>query len=360
MRNRETYHYRRSSNGLLNFLGFIFALILVVGLLDKAGVKINLGGDRESGVDRSAFLESSLRDKSNTDDNVIVIEPDGPSSRDSRDYSMPKEYESSSSSRQASSRQSLSVEDWINKFASAAVAEAVSRGVPAGISLAVGVSKIKSGERITDWNSFMNEVIEPLAGIKYGASYEDLRAYFKYSANSDLWVKGLGRTAGYSESALRKIINQYDLSNYDSQVRMKVSGGTNPEVERKANYVADEVVTSMRNLKNETPRYESGAERTESARRWENRYDEVVGREVAKEIAKKKINGREYISEDEMSSLVQETNVETGQALEKKLAFPGRSINKNHPDAARSLDITDPKNSQARYELYLKKLKENN
>ena len=90
---------------------------------------------------------------------------------------------------------------------------------------------------------------------------------------------------------------------------------------------------------------------------WEAEYDEMVGREVAKEIAKEKLKSNSYISEEDMARLVEETNVETSKVLESKLSFPGRKVNKNHPDAAKMNDITKPKNSQAREELYQKKLK---
>ncbi len=61
--------------------------------------------------------------------------------------------------------------------------------------------------------------------------------------------------------------------------------------------------------------------------------------------------------EKDLSRLVEETDQETAKALKSKLAFPGRKVNPNHADAAKRLDITDPKNTQAREEVYQKKLK---
>ncbi|MFM9948257.1 MAG: hypothetical protein ACKV1O_09990, partial [Saprospiraceae bacterium] len=89
-----------------------------------------------------------------------------------------------------------------------------------------------------------------------------------------------------------------------------------------------------------------------------NRYDEIVGSEVAKEAARKKLKSGRYLTEEDLTRLVEETDQETAKALKSKLAFPGRKVNPNHPDAAKRLDITDPKNTQAREELYQRKLKE--
>ena len=85
----------------------------------------------------------------------------------------------------------------------------------------------------------------------------------------------------------------------------------------------------------------------------------MVGREVAREIAKKKIKSGKYIGEEDMDQLILDTNDETEKVVDNKLTLLGRKINKKHKDAEKMLDITDKKNAAAREELYQKKLKEN-
>lgn len=356
----------RNSGGsfLFKSLGFLFAVILFVGMMDKAGVNISLQDQGASStrvahatVGESNALEApAAPERSNR-----VIVADEPEVRPTRSYSAPKSYDvsSNSSSKRKGLDRSVTVEDWIEGFSDLAIEQAMDRGIPAGVALAVGVAKLSEGVNISNWNSFMEEVIDPLAAAKFQASRKEIKSYFKYSANSEKWAEGLGNTGDFSSSNLKKVMKKYGLRDFDYEVRNKLS--SDPEVEQKATEVAEEVTYAMKETRWEA-RKKAVADRSKSREMksseiWEAEYEEMVGREVAKEIAKKKLKTNKYLSEEDMARLVEETNVETSTVLKNKLSFPGRKINKDHPDAAKMKDITNPKNTQAREELYQDKLK---
>ncbi|MBX2871084.1 MAG: hypothetical protein KTR30_03265 [Saprospiraceae bacterium] len=363
MKNINNSPRRNGGSLLLKSLGFLFAVILFVGMMDKAGVNISLDdqGAASTQVAHAAVGEKPAMEtppSSATRNRIIVA--DEPEVRPTRSYSTPKSYDvSNSSSKRKGLDRSITVEDWIAGFSDLAVEQAMDRGIPAGVALAVGVSKIKDGVNISNWNSFMEEVIEPLAAAKFQASRKQIKSYFKYSANSEKWAEGLGNTGDFSASGLKKVMKKYALRDFDYEVRNKLS--SDPEVEKRAREVAEEVTYAMKEsrweARKEAVANRSKAREMKSAEIWEAEYDEMVGREVAKKIAKEKLKSNSYISEEDMARLVEETNVETSKVLENKLSFPGRKVNKDHPDATKMKDITNPKNSQAREELYQKKLK---
>ena len=156
-------------------------------------------------------------------------------------------------------------------------------------------------------------------------------------------------------------MQEYRLDYYDQQVRTALVEGTKvaPEMDRQASYVADEVSSHIvkRRIANEQET-RNNSSRTAKVEEWENYYDEAVGREVAKEIAKRKLKTGKYLTDEDMGRLVEEANVETQKVLKNNLSFLGRDINRNHPDAPEMLDITKPDNAQARQELYQKKVRE--
>lgn len=354
---------RNGGSFLLKGLGFLFAVILFVGMMDKAGINIYVD---EQGPANSRVAHAGLAEVSNTEAparekrNTIIV-ADEPEVRHKEAYRTPKSYDISSktSSNRKGLDRSVRVEDWIEGFSDLAMEQAMDRGIPAGVALAVGVAKIQEGVNISNWNSFMEEVIEPLAAAKFQASRKQIKSYFKYSANSEKWAEGLGNTGNFSSSNLKKVMKKYGLRDFDYEVRTKLSN--DPEVEQKAREVAEEVTYAMKESRWEARKKEvadrSRAREMKNTEMWEADYDEMVGREVAKEIAKKKLKTNQYISEEDMARLVEETNVETSTVLKNKLSFPGRKLNKNHPDAAKLKDITNPKNAQAREELYQEKLK---
>jgi len=362
-------HYSQSNKGngamggLMRLLGFVFALILVIGMLDKAGLKVSLDGQKE-GPSGKRYYEASVGDNNSGEESgpeTIYVAPDEPSRSSGQAY-QPRSYnEYSSTAPSRGSQPGMSVDAFISHFAETATAQALDKGVPAGVSLALGIAKLQQGERIENWQDFMNKVVTPLARIKENAARDGLQPYFKYSANSSRWLEGLGRQGDYSYNALRQAMQQYRLDAYDEEVRTALSGGTrvSPEMDRQASFVADEVAS---NIVTQRAAYEqqqrSGRKNTANAEKWEGYYNEVVGREVAKEVAKRKLKTGQYITDEDMGRLVEEANVETEKVMKKNLSFLGRDINRNHPDAPEMLDITKPGNAQARQELYQKKLKE--
>jgi len=348
----------------LKGLGFLFALIIFVGMMDKAGINISLPEEEgfEEGVVKASVGESTAKEVA--DDRNRVVVGDEPELRRTRSYEAPKSYDINSKKSNSSSRldRNISVEDWIEGFSELALEQAMDRGIPAGVALAVGVSKIQEGVNITTWNSFMEEVIEPLAAAKFQASRKEIKSYFKYSANSERWAEGLGTTGSFSTKSLKGVMKKYALRDFDYEVRNRLSN--DPEVEQKAREVAEEVTFAIKESRWESRKKAVASERktSEVAKEevWEAEYDEMVGREVAKKIAKEKLKSNQYISEEDMARLVEETNVATSKVLqqENKLSFPGRKVNEKHPDAKKLKDITKPRNKQSREELYQQKLKE--
>ncbi|NUN99296.1 MAG: hypothetical protein HUU01_01635 [Saprospiraceae bacterium] len=353
---RDQYYHpqqrERGNNRLFSTLGLLFAGILVIGLMNKAGIKINFkGAENNSGL-MSASMDNS---GATADGDVVVIPPKGEKGTEyDADFvpKTPRDKPSSRSERTHSSKGVVDAEAWIERFSETAVQQAVSKGIPAGIALAVGLIEIQSGKSINNWNDFMNRVIKPLVKLKEQSASSDLRSYFKYSANSDRWAQGLEEADLYAAPKLKKALSSYDLSVFDQQVKERLA--QEEAIERQAEYVAGEVSASIR----KKARGAAVEEEENTLPVASNRYDEIVGAEVAKEVARKKIKSGRYLKEEDLSRLVEETDRETATTLKSKLAFPGRKVNPNHKDAAKKMDITDPKNTQAREELYQRKLKE--
>ncbi|MEL6717843.1 MAG: hypothetical protein AAFP82_03940, partial [Bacteroidota bacterium] len=232
-------------------------------------------------------------------------------------------------------------------------------GIPAGVSLAMGITQLDAGIPIRSAEDFMRAVVEPLTHLKRNAPFADRSAYFKYAANSERWADGLGATGRYSASSLKDLIARYGLDALDHQVRNQiVSAPSNSKiVERKVEYVANEVseIANTRYMEVERPRH--AISKAERAQVWEQEYEASVGNAVAKEVARKKLKSGNYLTDEDMQRLIEETDVETGKALENKVMFMGRKINKRHPKAGAKSDITDPKNAHARGEHYQKHVK---
>lgn len=350
---------------LLRFLGFIFAMILIIGMLDKAGLKVSIEGrEANSGQRYNEASAGGAYAEEDKGGETIYISPNEPAQGHQEEY-RPRSYsEYSHQPPSRGGRAAASTEDFIGRFAETATVQALNKGVPAGISLALGVIKLEQGERMDSWQDFMDKVVMPLARIKENAPHDGLQAYFKYSANSGRWLEGLSRQGDYSYNALRQAMQQHQLDRYDEEVRTALVEGTSvsPEMERRASYVADEVNSNLIRQRIAREQEGYGSNRREAANsnveQWKNYYDESVGREVAKEIAKRKLKTGRYISDDDMGRLVEEANVETEKVMKNNLSFLGREINRDHPDAPEMLDITKPGNAQARQELYQKKLRE--
>ncbi len=327
-----------SNFNIFSLFGFACAVILVVGFLKKNGVEIS----------RSKVSYAEIPSTSRVVEEFSVLPVEKMKMKESS-----YEVKPSSPSSASSGVSAPSANQWIRQFSEIAVNQALEKGIPAGISLALGIAKLQSGATIQSFDDYMNQVIQPLAGAKKNATKEDRAYYFKYSANSDFWAEGLGKTGRYSESDLKKIIRQYSLGTYDQSVRTHItSGKANPVTEQKAIETANQIVAK----KGATLKVDKDAERAAKVEQWRQNYDESVGRDVAKEVARKKLKTGKYLSDEDLQRLVEETTVETEKALENKTMVMGRKINPNHPDAAQKLDITNPKNAQARGEIYQQKV----
>lgn len=341
---------RKSSgiNGLLRLLGAIFALILIIGALDKAGVSIVLDKKPQDGV-----IESRLYGGAEAE------------AAPERRMSLPErpaaahDYEAAVGNTQSRAARDHAPAEWLERFASSARKQALESGVPAGISLAIGLEELKRGKRIDSWDDFMATVIQPLARLKQEVPRDALRTYFKYSANSQRWAQGLGNYSRYSEQQLLDNIRRYGLAKQDDAVTERLL--QDPETEQRSSTVADEVV-AQRNESRSQSVGDSRQAHTETSgdamEEWEKFYEEEVGHEVAKEVARRKLRSGEYIGEADMEALIEATNQETGEAMQNNIGLLGRKINPDHKDADQMLDITRPENAQARQELYQRKLQE--
>ncbi len=326
-----------SSFNIFSLFGFACAIILVIGLLKKNGVEIS----------RSKVSYAEVPSHSKVVDKFSVLPVETMKMKEFSDEVKPKP----SSSRISTS--APNVNHWIKQFSELAVNQALEKGIPAGISLALGIAKLQSGATIESFNDYINQVIQPLVVAKKNALKEDRSYYFKYSANSDFWAEGLGKTGHYTTSDLKKIIRQYGLETYDQSVRTHITNGTvNPIIERQAIETANQLVTK----KSTTLKVDEDAERAAKVEQWRQNYDENVGRDVAKEVARKKLKTGKYLSDEDLQRLVDETTVETEKLLEHKTMMMGRKINPNHPNAAQKSDITNPRNAQARGEIYQQKV----
>jgi hypothetical protein len=355
---KEYYNAPRRSNlSLLNILGFLFAITIFIGILDRAGIKVVVG--QNSNHNQSGMIPDFGAKEQPQEGELLVVDAH---SSNQQEHTTAYHYSNNASVGPAASGTSKNPEEWIERFASSARSQALEKGVPAGIALAYGIEQLNSGRTINSWHQFINEVIIPLVAIKQAAPQTNLQQYFKYSANSERWIVGLGKDHRFSASRLNNHMRKYQLHKYDQEVMAIIAnGGKYQQVqERKSTQVADEVASSIvaKRIERQHQHATSASQQNSNADEWEQYYDEVVGKAVAKEIARKKLKSGQYLSEDDMQNLIDETNEETSGVISNNISFLGRKINKNHPEAEQMLDITNPKNAQAREELYQQKLRE--
>lgn len=343
--------YNTPSKGgfnIMSALGFAFAVLLVAGYLKKNGSLIE--GERSIQDLETTELQASMANLYPSERVSAPIER--PRS------STPKSY-NSYKKEEVRRPEMISIEHWISTFDEFAKEQALANGIPAGVSLAMGITKLDAGIPIRSAEDFMRAVVEPLTHLKQNAPFADRSAYFKYAANSDRWAEGLGATGRYSASSLKDLIARYRLDAFDSQVRSEIvrAPSNSKIVERKVEYIANEVseINYNRSMEVERPRH--AISKAERAQIWEEEYEASVGNAVAKEVARKKLKTGSYLTDEDMQRLIEETDAETGKALENKVMFMGRKINKKHQKAGEKSDITDPKNAHARGEHYQKHVK---
>lgn len=320
-------------------LGVGCAFIFTLGALKKAGVEVTFN-PKTSSVTQNLALGKIPSDEATA---MAVLEP--------LPRVMKPEHKKAPKRNVSATR--LRVEQWINKHAETAKSFALDKGIPAGISLAIGVDQIKKGNRIEDWEAFAALITQPLLEQKQKASKMNRSAYYKFAANSEKWASGLEVTGYYSKNQLMETINDYKLGIYDEEVKDVIinSDKSKHKIEKRATVVAEAIVD-----KYETD-FAPAETIEEKAVAWENRYNQLVGKEVAKKVAKKELKSGKYLTEEDLQLLIEETNLQTDKALENKLMMVGRKINTTHPQASKLLDVTDPNNAHARGELYQQKVK---
>ncbi|MEM1328116.1 MAG: hypothetical protein AAGI23_19315 [Bacteroidota bacterium] len=345
---------RKSNLGIFNLLGFACAIIFVAGFLKRSDTEPSL-----SPLEEMQYEQQELQANLNNTGSARLAESSKPVNSA---YYTPKSSPRRSTS---SSRSSVNVspDRWIQNFEGIAMSQALEKGIPAGISLAMGIQILQSGVAIQTQQDFIDLVVRPLTHLKTNAPYQDRASYFKYAANSTKWADGLGASGRYSARDLKKILADYNLSYTDRTVRQQIV--RSPKVsERKINYVANEMQDRRAETKeqSEVETVRHPVSRSDKATRWREGYEENVGNEVAKKIARKKLKSGSYITEEDMSQLIDEVNAETATATENKLMFMGRKINRDHKRAGEVTDISNKRNAQARgekYQEYVKKKQRN-
>ncbi|MEM9889001.1 MAG: hypothetical protein AAF849_24135 [Bacteroidota bacterium] len=340
----------RAGINILNLLGFALAVIFTVGFFKKTAQNDNnersyVNYEKEEKALRSGIAEFYPAE-------AKILPARSSASKKVRSYATSEKIEKER--RASPSNKAISIEDWIYSFEGFAKDQAIKNGVPAGISLAMGINVLENGVPIRSEADYIRLVVEPLRHLKTNAPYKDRSAYFKYAANSKKWADGLGASGRYSSSDLRKVIRQYRLDVFDRAVRDYIVGAASdsPALERKIEYVAQEAREQKIVNRTASTSARPALSRSERVAEWTNNYQDVVGQEVAKEVARKKLKTGSYITEEDMKQLIEETNAATDRAMENKLMFLGRRINREHKDASKVSDLTRAENAQARGERY--------
>ncbi|MEM0992962.1 MAG: hypothetical protein AAGI49_07980 [Bacteroidota bacterium] len=344
---QQYYHGRRGGISILNVLGFAFAVILTVGFIKKtdySSERTIIDYEQEEGELLSSIAE------------LHPAEAGAIPARSKVNSTIPA-YESSKTSKRkydAPKSKRVSVEQWISDFDELAKAQALKNGIPAGISLAMGINILDNGIPIRSTEDYMRLVVEPLTHLKQHAPYADRHAYFKYAANSSKWAEGLGASGRYSANNLKKVMQDYRLDAFDRQVRRDIikTPASSPAIERKVEYVAHTAREQSATTGSNKKEVRHAISRSERAQEWTSNYNDVVGQAVAKDIAREKLKTGSYITEEDMQQLIAETNAATDEAIENKLMFLGRKINKEHQKSGEVSDMTKAGNAQARGEKY--------
>lgn len=205
---------------LLSLLGFCSTIVLLVGYLYKSDYRL-VQVDRPAGAGPLA-----LQDQSGTDDRhaeeTLRLDLDSDRPATARNWSE-REYPSAATGRRATEKSAAAsrltfqqLDGWVDRHRTVAVMEALDRGVPAGISLAVGLHLLQQGT-MTERDDFATRVVDRLSRLRDNAATES-RTHFRFFANSGEWARGLEREGHFSESELLAILQEFNLSAYDSEV----------------------------------------------------------------------------------------------------------------------------------------------
>lgn len=203
---------------VLTLLGFFVAIVMAIGALQKSNYRLVKDGQTTT---NTSFAAASLGDDDESapanGSRISLDETDNPANDPFDPPAMDGTRRVGSSSGSGSSRQTAAsssedVSEWITSHGPIAVMEALRQGVPAGLSLAVGVLQLQQGE--LRWNdNFANKVVGALASRK-----DEAPARFKYKANSEPWIQGLAELGVFNRSDLMRVFNQYKLAAYDAEV----------------------------------------------------------------------------------------------------------------------------------------------
>lgn len=333
-------------NQLFTFFGIGCAFIFALGVMKRSGMEI-IFNETTTSVSKASMLPNLTgeAEENLTINEVAPLMPVATAQQTTTTSTIKKTTK-------------LNLEHWVNQYSAIAQAQALEQGIPAALTLAIGINHLQKGGQIQDAKTFQQAIIQPLLSEKLNASKAHRSMYYKYAANSQMWATGLDRADRYAEATLMNIINQFNLHIFDEAVRKEIIGRTSTDkaVELKITTVAKKVVAEQK-VANTATLANMDVAIAEKAQRMDAKYNQLVGHDVAKAIAKKELQSGHYITEEDMKLLVEETNTKTGEVLENKLMFMGRTINREHPEADKMLDITNPKNGQARGELYLQKVK---
>ncbi|TXB68373.1 hypothetical protein [Phaeodactylibacter luteus] len=317
-------------SSIFKLLGAIFALILTVGALDRAGVRLVQEQENRAAA---SYMEAPAHAQSGA---APAPEP---------------RFSTVARSRAGRAQAApTNLADWAHRFATTARQQALEKGVPAGIALACGLQAIQNGQELDSREAFIEQVIDPLAQLKSQAPRTALSEYFKYAANSEKWAAGLSRYSHYEQQDLLEAIRQYELFREDEAVLAAIL--QRADIEERAGQAAAKVAERI----GSTSRPETG--HGANASNWRAFYQEEVGQEVARKAARQQLKAGHYLDKNDLEALAEEANNTTQQALSKNIGLLGRPINRQHPEAEKMLDITKPENVQAREELYQQKLRE--
>lgn len=317
-------------SSIFKLLGAIFALILTVGALDRAGVRLVQEQETKAAA---SYIEAPGHTQSGA---MPAPEP---------------RFSTVAGSRAARAQVSTpNLSEWAHRFATTARQQALEKGVPAGIALACGLQAIQNGQELDSREAFIEQVIEPLAQLKSQAPRTALSEYFKYAANSEKWAAGLSRYSHYEQQDLLKAIRQYELFREDEMVLAALL--QRADIAERAEQAAAKVAERI----GSTSQPKDG--QSGNAQNWRTFYQEEVGHEVAKKAARQQLEAGHYLDKKDLEALAEEANNTTQKALSKNIGLLGRPINRQHPEAGKMLDITKPENVQAREELYQQKLRE--
>jgi hypothetical protein len=215
--NNFVYHQKIClvMKNVFTLIGFLVAVVLSIGFLQKSNYKLVRDG---AAISEASLFSSDGAAADNADhapsDRISLREEDNPANDPFDPPALGEYRERRGSTSRTPAHRSGDASKWLSTHGPIAVMEAVRLGVPAGVSLAVGLLQLEQGR--LSWNDdFAAKIIAPLANRKSEAP-----ARFKYRANSQPWMQGLGELGLYREAELERLFRQYNLGAYDAEVYM--------------------------------------------------------------------------------------------------------------------------------------------